>query len=334
MTVILVPNTRSLRSQGGFALLAVLWGIVLLFVLALIFSHSVQIEARTTLYRKQATQAYAMACGGVEAAILELAYPPATGETPSSPLWSWRRGQREGTVIFPGGKAKLQIANETGKLDLNRASVEQLSRLFEARGLESEKAQRLAAAIIDWRSPARAESEAVVQGEASTNRERDRPRHAPFESVEEVLRVAGMTRDILYGTVEVTDEGKVRPKYGVAQDLTVFSDSAQINVNYASEAVLRSVPGISWDLAQAIVQGRKQEPFKSVTEIGDRVPVSLPDQSLPFLTTSEVQTYSIASAGEPAGTLVRRSVEALVQVDAQALARYRIVAWYDESSAN
>ena len=328
MTVIRVAKSRFPRSQGGFALLAVLWGIVFLFVLALIFNRSVQIETQTTFSRKQAAQAHAMAWGGVEAAILELAYPPAAGETPASPLGSWRHGQREGTVMFPGGQAKLDIVNETGKLDLNRAGAEQLTRLFEVRGLEPEKSQQLAAAIIDWRSPATAESEA----EASTARERDRPRHAPFASVEEVLRVAGMTRDILYGTVEVTDDGKVQPRYGVVQDLTVFSDSAQINVNYASEAVLRSVPGISLELAWAIIEGRKHEPFKSVTEIGDRVPVSLPDQSLPFLTTQEAQTYSIGSRGELAGSSVRRSVEALVQVDLQALERLRILAWYDDSS--
>jgi len=121
------------RGDTGFALLAVMWAVTLLIVLAMVLSESVQLEVRTAIYRKEAARAHAIACGGVEAAILEIAYPRANDRERAS-LCPWQRGQREAQVSFGGGKAELQIASESGKLDLNAATREQLTRLFEARG--------------------------------------------------------------------------------------------------------------------------------------------------------------------------------------------------------
>ena len=75
--VSLNPESRILNPASGIALLAVMSAVSVMLLVALAFSGSVQIETRSTIYRKQATQAYAMAVGGVQAAILEIAYPPA-----------------------------------------------------------------------------------------------------------------------------------------------------------------------------------------------------------------------------------------------------------------
>ena len=73
----LALTTRTGRGDAGVALLAVMSAVTVLILVALAFSGSVQIETRTAIYRKEATQAYALAAGGVQAAILEIAYPPA-----------------------------------------------------------------------------------------------------------------------------------------------------------------------------------------------------------------------------------------------------------------
>ena len=123
------------------------------------------------------------------------------------------------------------------------------------------------------------------------------------------------------------------PIYGVGQDLTVMSGSSQVNVNYASEYVLRSVPEITADLASSIIQERRTAPFSSVVQIGDRTAALLPDESVPYLTTTEGKTYRITSTGETAGSTVHRTVEAFIQLDSQAASKYRLVAWYDDVSA-
>ena len=318
-------------SEGGVALLAVLWTLTLLGLMALALTNSVQDEVQTATYRKEATQAYSLACGGVSAAIMAIAYPlPENAE--KTPYWAWKPGQREGFVPFEGGGARLLIESESGKVDLNFASREDLARLFEARGLATGRAEMLAAAILHWRAP---EQEGGPEAEALDEYYEQagiRPRHNRFQSLDEVLNVRGMSREIFYGTVEVSPEGKARQIFDVGQDLTVMSDSPQVNLNYASEYVLMSLPGMTPDVAAATVRERKNGPFRSVDEAGDRTAVQFPDESLPYLTTAEGNAYQIISIGEIAGSAVRRGVKAIIQIDSQAVPRYRLVAWYDDVS--
>jgi len=324
-----IRSRRSSLCQRGIALLAVMWTVAVMLLVALALSNSVQVETRASTYRKEAAQAHAMACGGVQAALWGIAYPPPPDQQPSS-RWTWQKGQREWSVRFQGGGAEVRIVNETGKVDLNAASREQLTRLFEARGLEATAATQLAAAIIHWRSAAGADDQETRELEDYYKQAGYRPARAPFTSVEEALRVRGMTLEVFYGTVQVTDQGTLRRIYGVGQDLTIFSGSAPVNVNYASQAVLLSALEMSPKTARAIMRERRIKPFGSINEISERVADSLPDESLPFLTTSESKTYSIVSIGQVAGSSVRRAVRAVVQVAPQGASPYRTIAWYDD----
>jgi general secretion pathway protein K len=325
---ILNPSGRTGRRDAGVALLAVMSAVTVMILVALAFLGSVQIETRTAIYRKEATQAYALAEGGVQAAILEIAYAPPLEQQDKPRLW--KKGQRLVRVPYEQGEALVEIVNETGKLDLNVAGREQLTRLFEARGLEAAAAAQLAAAIDHWRSPAGSddrESEALEQYYRDAGY---RPAHSPFGSVEEVLRVRGMSRDVFYGTAEFSRETGIQYKYGVGQDLTIYSGSAAVNVNYASEAVLLSAPGVDENLAEPIVRERTSQPFKSLEDVAQRLSTSLPVQALSFLTTEPCKTYSIVSVGEVNGSRVRRAIKAVVQVAPQGAALHRIIAWYDD----
>jgi len=310
------------------ALLAVMSAVTVMLLVALAFSGSVQIETRTAIYRKEATQAYALAAGGVQAAILEIAYPPADDQQNKPRLW--KEGQRLVRVPYERGEALVEVVNETGKLDLNVAGRGQLARLFEAQGLETTEAARLAVAIDHWRSPGGADDRESEALEAYYRDAGYRPAHQPFGSVEEVLRVRGMSRDIFYGTAEFSRENGIQYKYGVGQDLTIYSELPQVNVNYASEEVLLSVPGVTEELAGRIVEERRHKPFKSLDEMAQRLAVSLPDEAFPILTTEVCPIYSIISVGAVNGSRVRRTVKAVVQVTPQAAALHRIIAWYDD----
>jgi general secretion pathway protein K len=299
-----------------------------MLLVALAFSGSVQIETRAAIYRKEAAQAYALAVGGVQAAILEIAYPLAEEQEDKPRLWN--KGQRLVRVPYAHGVALVEIVNETGKLDLNVAGRKQLARLFEARGMETAEAAHLAVAIDHWHSPPGSDDE---EFKALDDYYRDagyRPAHDRFASVEEVLRVRGMSRDIFYGTAEFSRKNGIQYQYGVGQDLTIYSRSLLVNVNYASEAVLLSVPGVTEHLAEPLVQERSKKPFKSMDDVVKRLGVSLPDEALPFLSIDEGKTYSIVSLGEVNGSRVRRAVKAVVQVAPRGAALHRIIAWYDD----
>ncbi|HXX23840.1 MAG TPA: helix-hairpin-helix domain-containing protein [Terriglobia bacterium] len=323
-----LPISRS--RTAGVALLAVMSAVSVMLLVAAAFSSSVQIETRTAIYRKESAQAYALAVGGVQAAILEIAYPPSSDQQDKPQLW--KSGQRLLRVPYAHGVGLVEIVNEAGKLDLNVAGPEQLRRLFEARGLEAAQAVNLATAIDHWRSPPGSDSE---EFKALDEYYRDAGYHAAherFTSVEEALRVRGMTRDIFYGTVGFSREKKIQYKYGMGQDLTIYSRSPLINVNYATEEALLSVPGVSESLAGAIVEERVKKPFQSVDEMVQRLAVSLPDKALPFLTTGTCKTYSIVSVGTVSGSRVRRTVKAIVQVGPRGAALHRIIAWYDDAT--
>lgn len=325
-----MPPTSQTRSgsEAGIALVAVLWALAVLSLLAMVFSESVQMELRSATYAKDAARAHALACGAIEALAVELAYPRREDEVKSVVL-SWERGQRRGQLVFEPGTVELEVVNESGKLDVNLATEEQLARLFEAREVEPALARQMAVAILHWRSPASANPESTAL-EGYYGARGERPRHGAFVSVEELLRVRGMTREILYGTVVVSAESKLEPKYGLAENLTVRSRSVAVNVNYASEFTLRGAPGVSAAMAQAIIRERQREPFKTVTEISQRLPFSLPDEALPFLTTAETDTYTIHATGLLEGSPVRRSVAAVVQLVPTGRQPYRVVAWYDD----
>jgi general secretion pathway protein K len=331
-----IPNPV-LNPAAGVALLAVMSGITVLVLVALTFASSVQLETRTAIYRKEVTQAYAMATGGVQAALLEIAYPPPIDENEKPRAWI--EGQRLAEVNYGHGKALIEIVNETGKLDLNATGPKQLQRLFEARGLEPEDASQLTAAIIHWRSPAGSDDQESGQKSGQESADLDqyyraagyRPAHNHFTSVEEVLLVRGMSRDIFYGTAVIAQDRRIQSIYGVGEDLTIYSGSAQVNVNYASEAALLSLPGVGPEMVQAIVQERSKRPFKSMDDLSNRLATSLPEQAAGILTTDSCVFYSIVSVGELNGSRVRRTVKAVVQVMPQGtIPHHRIIAWYDD----
>ena len=324
------PESRILNPAAGVALLAVMSAVSVMLLVALAFSGSVQIETRAAIYRKEATQAYALAVGGVQAAILEIAYPPAEDQKDKPRLW--KRGQRLLRVPCAHGEARVEIVNATGKLDLNVAGRKQLARLFEARGLETAQAAHLAAAIDHWRSPPGSDDEEFKALDDYYREAGYHPAHDSFTSVEEALRVRGMSRDIFYGTAEFSRENGIHYQYGVGQDLTIYSKSTGVNVNYASEAVLLSVPGVTEDLARPIVEERRHKPFESLDEMVQRLGISVPDQALPYLNIVEGRTYSVVSVGTVNGSRVRRTVKAVVQVAPQGAARHRIIAWYDDAT--
>jgi len=328
------PISRSpdlLLSQSrdvGIAFLAVMATVSVMLLVALAFSGSVQIETRSAIYRKEATQAYALALGGVQVAIMEIAYPPADDQDDKPRLW--RKGQSLLRVPYAGGMALVEIATESSKVDLNVADPKQLARLFEVRGLEEARAISLAKAIDHWRSPA------VDDPESDDLEDYYRqagylPAHKRFTSLEQVLRVRGMSRDIFYGTAAFDEEFGIHQFYGVGRDLTVYSKSQAVNGNYASKAVLLSVPGMTEEVVEEILAARSEKPLTSSDDFEQRSGDTLPADALPYLTFDEgSKIYNIVSVGMVKGSRLRRTVRAVVGLEPDRTAAHRILAWYDD----
>ena len=209
------------RRARGIALVSVLWVVALLTIVAGGLSASVRSELRIVSNTAALLQAQYATESGIELAAMNLMYP-------QSVRWPADGSIRELDV----GTAKLRIAtwDETGKIDLNHAQATLLVSLLANAGVDNEQAGLLADAILDWRDDD--DFQRLNGAEASDYRIAGLnygPRDAPFETVDELRFVLGMTEE-LYAAIEPA--------------LTVYSGRSGVNANAASPQVQQVVAEI------------------------------------------------------------------------------------------
>lgn len=302
--------TRTLhpkKPQRGIALVLVLWVCVLITVLLASFSLSVRVEALQGRNLLDSTRARYAAESGLHRAAYEL-----RGNNPET---RWIADGRPYEFDFDSAKIKVELYDETGKIDLNVADLPTLSALFGSAGLELEEAEAVAAAVMDWRDP---DDLITTNGaEASEYEAAERPykpRNAPFETVSEVQQVLGMSFE-LYRELEPL--------------VTIYSGRAQPNPAFASPEVLALIPGMTPDLIALFVQQRQQS---AVLPGQPPVPMVLPDGT-PVVAQGGGLTYTIRSTATLAGG-ANASLEATVRLGASMVARrpFRVVRWRDAES--
>ncbi len=127
--------------QRGFALLVVLVAMLLLSAIGIFMLRSGDMDLRVAAGLRASAQAEAVADGLVFEAGFRLLEP-------DSP---WPADGRPFTVRRLGASATLCIVNEAGKINPNLASPGLMRALFHAAGLDTDTAERLAAAVYDWR---------------------------------------------------------------------------------------------------------------------------------------------------------------------------------------
>ncbi len=179
--------TRGLEDRG-FALLIVLWAVVLLTLLATQLTAAGRTELQLAANLRAGVAAEAAADGAIHAAVFHLL------DTPDP----WLADGVERALRVPGGQAMVRIDDEAGKVNPNTASPELLRALLRRLDADSRTADRLAAAIVDWRFPS-------SQGQPDGAKEPQYraagldygPAGAPFRSVADLGAVLGMTPGLL-----------------------------------------------------------------------------------------------------------------------------------------
>jgi len=197
-------------SEEGIALIAVLWTLTLLSIIAA--ALCLETRSGTRIARNMAENATARvaADAGIQRAILDL-------ETSTGAPTDAGSFRTDGTVYawrFATCSVHISVRDEASKIDLNSAPEVLLAALFASVGVDPGKAQSLADAIADFRD---ADNLSRLNG-AEQAAYRDAglawdPKNAPFQAIEELQQVFGMTSEI-YARV--------------APDLTVYSVTATI----------------------------------------------------------------------------------------------------------
>ena len=103
--------------------------------------------------------------------------------------------------------------------------------------------------------------------------------------------------------------------------------AGRININSAPLPVLMSAPGMTLDVAQAIIEHRKVKPFQNTCEISKELGIPAGTPALSLLSTEQTGVYTLTASGHREGSKVRRTIRAVVILDPGQFTRYRIVYW-------
>ena len=325
----------SKSGDDGIILIVVLWVMTALAVLTLSFSRESRVEVMTAQNAQSMEKAYYIARAGMESTIYRIMQRrvasttrTAVGDEPD-PI---DIGKVTGS--FGGGFWQVNVQDESGKININTVSEQQLGALVRAAGIEDPDAGILVDSILDWRDT---DSTARANGaENEYYQSLDQPYSAKnnrFDAVEELILVRGMTRDYFYGKPERMQDGTVEYKYGLSRFLTVYTTRDQVNVNHAALPVLLSIPGMTPDAARMIYERRRILPFRSAAEISREIPLPLGAGVVNRLTTAQTGTFTITAEAHEDGSRVRRVIRAVISIDSIGTQNpYQILYWNENIS--
>ncbi len=196
------PPRHARASERGAVLIIVLWVAFGLVAIALYFAQTSSMNLRAGDERAAAIVAENAILGAARYATSVLAKARYPGQLPDLRDYRFEEVALGDAVFWflgrgdsgdPQNRPVFGIVDEASRLNLNTATAEMLERL-------PRMTPELAAAIVDWRDedsepgPGGAEDETYLRLEPAY-----RAKNAPFESLDELNLVHGMTPEILYG---------------------------------------------------------------------------------------------------------------------------------------
>lgn len=226
-----------MRRQRGVALVLVLWVSVLLTVVA----SSFIVERRTEAIVVRNSISLARAEGAADAGVHRGIYDMYRSDNAPE------RWKRDGSVqewSFDSIPVRVEMRDESAKIDINTASEPLLRGLLTSSGLNDADAAKLLDAILDWRDP-----DALKRPNGAEEPDyRDaglpyKPANSAFQAIEELQLVLGMRPD-LYRRL--------------APSITVFSRQPGVNPQIASREVLLAIPGLTPEIVDRYVVDREE----------------------------------------------------------------------------
>ena len=231
------------------------------------------------------------------------------------------------TSLFDEGRFVIDITDHSGRIQINRLVDDEgsyddtqkdlLTRFLRSAefDLDPEEEENIVDAIKDWIDPDSETTRFGAEDAYYQSLERAYPcKNAPFEFLEELLLVRGITRELFYGSGE---------KPGIFRYLSPHGDG-RININTADPLVLRALSDqIDQELAEDMVTYREDEDndlshFEWYKEVPGMSDVSIPES---LLTTSSTY-FEITSEGFKRA--MSKRIKALVERKEGAL---KILSW-------
>jgi len=343
----LTSQRRAQRPQEeGFALFLVLWVLMFLSVIVGEFCYAMRTELNIARNFKEATQAYYAAraglCQGLKMVIenelrpqeiMRIEEEVQTGDE----MDGEGRDQVRINVKLPPapfGRAgyELMIGNESGKVNLNQAGPELLMMMLNGFEMDEGDREVIVDSIQDWRDE---DDLHRVNGAETDYYKGLRPpyeaKNGPFDSVEELLLVKGVTPELFYRGLKdlvTVYPSPNEPGFSMRRR-GAGGDPHRININAASPQVLLALPGMTEDLVRALLEYRESQDFLAESDVVGVVGPDVFRMMQPFVTLQLNPYYTLTATGLLPDSHVRQTVEMLVEIDSRYPKQYRVVRWID-----
>ena len=271
-------HLRKPAAQRGAALILVLWTFAVLSVLAAEFARAMRQEAQSVLNFKEQSIGHYTAIAGLNEAILAVVSYNGDIEILDDVFDDEEDGTNDGDrrrkgkqdseqltdeeeederlrtireliegrgnwveATFNGHPYEVRVYDESGKIPLNANDLEEetLFAIIENLEYETQLAREVAASILDWRDENDLHRNHGVETDYYEGLDPPyRAKNAPFDAVEELLLVKGVTHDMFYGTNQVP---------GFVEIFSVLSTRGQITQNSISPEVEQALCGMLED---------------------------------------------------------------------------------------
>lgn len=274
-------TSRTRKGQRGVALLLVIWTFAVLTVLAAEFARAMRDEAMATRNYKEETLGHYACIAGINEVLLALLTQRKNQDDPElagvaeegfdeemafDPIALLSTGGGEWVKArYNGIPYEVRVFDERGRFGLNHVSEEVLIEVMGNLGLDDDVAATISDSILDWRDED--EEHRLKGAEDDYYDSLPRPYQAkdgPFDSVQELLLVRGVSQEIFYGDEEFP---------GLGDLFTVFNRSSCINPRSMSKGVIQALSGFDSEEADRILKIRNRSarvgPVQS--EVGDVV---------------------------------------------------------------
>ena len=169
----------------------------------------------------------------------------------------WRTDGIAQNFAFDDTLIKVSIQDELGKIDLNQAEESTLIGLLQSAGLDANAAAGLADKILDWRTTTSLKHlNGAKELEYSASGSLVRPRNGPFQSVDELLLVMGVT-PALFKRIEPA--------------LTVYSGRHFIDPQVAPREVLLAQLNTTPEMVESALASRSIQQLNIDRSVGDNM---------------------------------------------------------------
>ncbi len=255
---------NDVRQKGG-ALLAVLWLSAALSAIAFAVATTVRTETLRTASHAEGIRTHYLAQGSVDRALLWILWGMNGNYTlPNGAPRYYKPPMPYLRFDYPSGVAVVEIIPESARINVNAAQPDDIAHILMAVGADPTTAAQITSNILAWRSAPQGDAPSPQQFLSRTPT--FQARHTSFQETEELLLVRGMTPELFYGKFERNQEGRLVPRGGLRDCLTVYGPGNNVDANTATPEMLVAL-GFPPDMARAIVLRRLNLPYRNMEDL-------------------------------------------------------------------